>query len=245
MSVLRSFGFLLGYGLITVVWGTLGLLFGWLMPYKQRFEFIVVAWTRLIMAWLRLTCGITIKIEGHAHIPAEPCVVLVRHESTLETLCLQSIFVPQTTVIKRELLRIPFFGWAYSLLKPIAIDRRDARGALKALVRSGQRRLNDGIWVVLFPEGTRMPPGEPGRFQRGGTALATAANVPVLVVAHDAGRYWPARTWRKAPGIVRVRISPPIETDARTTPELTQEAETWMRNAMAEQYASDVEISDR
>lgn len=90
-----------------------------------------------------------------------------------------------------------------------------------------------------------MPPGEPGRFQRGGTALATAANVPVLVVAHDAGRYWPARTWRKAPGIVRVRISPPIETDARTTPELTQEAETWMRNAMAELYASDVEISDR
>ena len=245
MRALGSVAFLLGYGVITVFWGTLGLLFGWLMPYRQRFEFIVVTWTRLILAWLRWTCGIRVEIEGREHIPCEPCVVLVRHESTLETLCLQSVFVPQTTVIKRELLRIPFFGWAYSLLKPIAIDRRDARGALKAMVRSGQRRLNDGIWVVLFPEGTRLPAGEPGKFQRGGTALATAANVPVLVVAHDAGRYWPARTWRKLPGTVRVRISPPIETAGRTTPDVTQEAEAWMREAMADLYGSDVEVGDR
>lgn len=243
--MLRSVGFLLGYGFITVLWGSLGLLLGWLMPYRQRFAFIVVTWTRLVMAWLRFTCGIKVSIEGRGYIPSEPCVVLVRHESTLETLCLQSVFAPQTTVIKRELLRIPFFGWAYSLLKPIAIDRRDARGALKAMVRSGQRRLDDGIWVVLFPEGTRLPAGEPGRFQRGGTALATAAKVPVLVVAHDAGRYWPARSWRKCPGTVRVRISAPIQTAGRTTPEVTREAEAWMRTTMADLYGSDVQVGDR
>lgn len=237
LRALRSVLFLAGYGLVTVLWGTLGVLFGWLLPYRQRFLFIVVTWTRLVLTWLRWTCGIRCEIEGLEHLPETPCVVLVRHESTWETLFLQSLFVPQTTVIKRELLWIPFFGWAYGLLKPIAIDRSDGRGALKALVRSGRSRLADGIWVVLFPEGTRLAPGEAGRFQRGGAALATAADVPVVVVAHDAGRCWPARRWLKHPGTIHLRISPPILTTGRTTPQVTADAEAWMRDAMAELYA--------
>ena len=237
LLALRSLAFLAGYATITIVWGTLGILCGWLLPYRQRFVFIVVTWTRLVLGWLRLTCGIRAVVEGREHIPAAPCVVLVRHESTWETLFLQQLLVPQTTVIKRELLRIPFFGWAYSLLRPIAIDRADGRGALRALVRSGRSRLEEGIWVMLFPEGTRLAPGRPGRFQRGGAALATAAGVPVLVVAHDAGRCWPARRWLKYPGTIRLRISPPIDTGGRTTPQVTEEAEAWMREALAELYA--------
>jgi len=178
-------------------------------------------------------------VHGRELLPAEPAVVLSRHESTWETLYLQSLFVPQATVIKRELLRIPFFGWAYALLRPVAIDRTDARGALKELIRRGRRRLEqDGAWVILFPEGTRMPHGEDGRFQRGGAALAVAAGRPVVVIAHDAGRYWPARRFLKSPGTIRVRISPPMYAAEGGSGELNQRAERWLRETMAELRAT-------
>jgi 1-acyl-sn-glycerol-3-phosphate acyltransferase len=233
---LRSLAFHAGYTVATVLWGSVGVLTGWLLPYRARFVYIVVIWTHLVLGWLRLTCGIRHRITGLEHLPADPCVVLVRHESTWETLFLQSLFVPQATVIKRELLRIPFFGWAFALLRPIAIDRSDARGALKGLIRSGKDRLGRGAWVILFPEGTRLPAGQPGRFQRGGAALATAAGCPVVVVAHNAGRCWPARRMLKFPGVIDVEISPPIETLGRTTPEVTEAAQRWLVEAMARLY---------
>jgi 1-acyl-sn-glycerol-3-phosphate acyltransferase len=236
---LRSAAFLAGYVTLTVLWGSLGVLTGWLLPYRARFVYVIVLWTRMVLTWLRLTCGVRWELSGAEHLPPEPCVVLSRHESTWETLFLQSLFVPQATVIKRELLAIPFFGWAFRLLRPIAIDRSDARGALRTLVRTGRERLEAGAWVILFPEGTRLAPGTPGRFQRGGAALATAANRPVLVVAHDAGRLWPARHWLKYPGTIRVRISPPIETTGRSSAEVTAEAEQWLGRAMDELYGRD------
>ena len=233
----RSVVFYAGYVVLTVVWGSLGVLTGWLLPYRARFVYIIVIWTRLVLGWLRITCGIRHRISGLDQLPEEPCVVLARHESTWETLFLQSLFVPQSTVIKRELLWIPFFGWAFSLLYPIAIDRKDARGALKTLIRSGRKRLEHGAWVILFPEGTRLAPGEQGKVQRGGAALATAADVPVVVVAHNAGRYWPARQLSKYPGCIDVEVSPPIPTSGRTTPEVTAEAQRWLDEAMARLYA--------
>ena len=238
MLIVRSMLFHLGYVLTTVVWGTLGLLTGWLLPYRARFHYIIVTWTRLVLAWLRITCGIQHHIEGRENLPDEPCVVLVRHESTWETLFVQVLLAPQATVIKRELLWIPFFGWAYSMLRPIAIDRSDARGALRSLIRIGRERLKDGAWVILFPEGTRMAPGESGRFQRGGAALANAAGCPLVVIAHDAGRYWPARRWVKRPGTIRVEISKPIVTVGRSSSEVNAEAESWMRDATARLYTS-------
>jgi 1-acyl-sn-glycerol-3-phosphate acyltransferase len=190
----------------------------------------------MVLAWLRLTCGVRWEVSSDDPLPTEPCVVLSRHESTWETLFLQCLFVPQATVIKRELLALPFFGWAFRLLRPIAIDRSDARGALRTLVRSGRERLEAGAWVILFPEGTRLAPGAPGRFQRGGAALAIAAGRPVLVVAHDAGRVWPARHWLKYPGTIHVRISGPIDTAGRSSAEVTAEAERWLARAMDELY---------
>ncbi len=244
LAILRSLLFTAGYVVTTVVWGTLGLLTGWLLPYRARFVYIIVIWTRMVLAWLRLTCGVRHEIHGLEHLPAQPCVVLVRHESTWETLFLQVLFAPQATVIKRELLRIPFFGWAYSMLRPIAIDRSDARGALRSLIRVGKERLDDGAWVLLFPEGTRMAPGEVGRFQRGGAALANAAGCPVVVIAHDAGRRWPARHWIKTPGVIQVEISPPITTIDRSTGEVNAEAESWLRDAMARLYPERAGDSD-
>lgn len=234
--VLRSIAFIAGYVVLTVVWGSLGLLTGWLLPYRARFIYIIVVWTHLVLGWLRVTCGIRHRVRGLEQLPEHPCVVLSRHESTWETLFLQSLFVPQATVIKRELLHIPFFGWAFSLLRPIAIDRSDARGALKALIRSGRDRLATGTWVILFPEGTRMNPGEPGKLQRGGAALASAAGSPIVVVAHNAGRCWPARRWRKYPGLIEVEISPPIDTQGKTTPQIIGEAQAWLDEAMLRLY---------
>lgn len=232
MTALRSILFYLGYALITVVWGSLSVLIGWALPYRQRFQFIIGAWTRICLWWLRVTCGIRHEIEGRQHIPQTPCVVLCRHESTWETLFLQTLLAPQATLIKRELLWIPFFGWAFALNKPIAIDRGNPRGALRRLIRIGTARLRDGIWVVLFPEGTRMPAGELGRFQVGGSALAAAAEVPVLVIAHDAGRYWPAHQLRKTSGTIRVRILPPFRPNGRDSKAISDEARRLMREGM-------------
>ncbi|NIP15398.1 MAG: 1-acyl-sn-glycerol-3-phosphate acyltransferase [Pseudomonadales bacterium] len=224
ISGIRSLSFFAGYAVITIIWGALSLLVAWLMPYRMRFLFIVGAWTRMILAWLRLTCGIRCRVEGRENIPEQPCIVLARHESTWETLFLQSLFSPQATLIKRELLWIPFFGWAFALLRPIAIDRSEPRKALRRLINQGRARLNSGTWVVMFPEGTRMPPGQPGKFQAGGAALAAATEAPVVVVAHNAGSFWPAHEFRKQPGTITLRIAQAIETAGKSTKQINDEA---------------------
>lgn len=220
MLRLRAAAFYAGYASATIIWGTLGTLFGWLLPYRARFEFIVGCWTWFCLQWLRMTCGIRHRIDGLERLPAQPCIVLCRHESTWETLFLQQLFRPQATLIKRELLHIPFFGWAFRTLRPIAINRKEPRQALRTLIREGKARLDDGIWVVLFPEGTRMPAGALGRFQPGGAALAAATGMPVVVVAHNAGSYWPAHQFRKRPGEVQIVLSEPIATAGRSSKEI-------------------------
>jgi 1-acyl-sn-glycerol-3-phosphate acyltransferase len=234
VGVVRALAFYFGYALITIVWATLSISFAWAMPFRARFHFVINAWTRIILAWLRVCCGIRHAIEGLDNLPAKPCIVFVKHESTWETLFVQSLFAPQATLIKRELLFIPFFGWAFWLLKPIAIDRTDARRALRALIEEGRARLEQGIWVVLFPEGTRVPVGETRAFQVGGAALAAHCEAPVIVVAHDAGNLWPAHRLRKQAGVVHVKISPPIATTGMRAKEINEAARVWMENAMRE-----------
>ncbi len=237
LARLRGLLFYAGYVVFTIAWGGLAILVSWAVPYQLRFRLVIGGWTRAVLGWLRLTCGIRHRIEGLEHIPATPCIVFTKHESTWETLLVQQVFSPQATLIKRELLLIPFFGWAFRLLRPIAIDRRDSRAALKTLIREGTDRLDRGIWVVLFPEGTRVPPGTLGRFQVGGAALAEATGAPVLVVAHDSGRFWPAHTLAKHAGEITVRISPPIDTSGKGRKEINALARDWMANSVAELYS--------
>lgn len=232
LLTLRASLFYVGYATITIIWGALGTLFGWMMPFRARFTFIVSCWTRFCLGWLRITCGITHQVTGLENLPGEPCIVLCRHESTWETLFLQTIFAPQATLIKRELLWIPFFGWAFLTLRPIAIDRRDGRRALRQLIVEGKSRLQSGSWVVLFPEGTRLPVGVAGKFQAGGAALASATGFPVLIVAHNAGSYWPAHAFRKHPGVIQAVISEPIETRGLSTKEIQQRAMERMETLM-------------
>lgn len=234
MLRLRAALFYTGYTVATIVWGTLGVLFGWLLPYRLRFKAIVGCWTWFCLAWVRITCGIRHRIIGLEHLPVQPCIVMCRHESTWETLFLQQLFTPQATLIKKELLRIPFFGWAFRTLRPIAIDRRQQRRALRTLISEGQQRLDDGIWVVLFPEGTRMPPGKLGRFQPGGAALAAATGADVLVVAHNAGSFWPAHQFRKQPGEITMIISRPLATAGRSSKEIQAAVSREFESLMAQ-----------
>lgn len=233
---LRSLLFYLGYATFTVFWGSLSLLIAWALPFKLRFSFIIQVWTRVILFWLRLCCGIYFRVEGREHIPAHAAIVLAKHESTWETLALQQLFSPQATIVKRELLRIPFFGWAFALLKPIAINRKDRRRALRELVEKGQRRLADNIWVLLFPEGTRTDPGIVLPFQAGAGMLAKATDRPIIIVAHDAGRCWPARAFIKRPGCITLIIDQPLVVEGLDTKGILRAAEARMRSLVERLY---------
>ena len=186
----------------------------------------------MVLFWLRVSCGISVEVEGRENIPAEACIVFVKHESTWETLFVQTLFAPQATIVKKELLNIPFFGWAFRLLRPIAIDRSDPRGALRTLNTEGTTRLNQNIWVVLFPEGTRVPLGESRNFQIGGAALAESSGRPVLVVAHNAGHFWPAHRLGKRAGTIRVTVSKPIAVHGMRRKEINALAEAEMALGM-------------
>ncbi|MBW0961594.1 1-acyl-sn-glycerol-3-phosphate acyltransferase, partial [Escherichia coli] len=146
-------------------------------------------------------------------------------------------FEPLSQVLKRELLYVPFFGWALALLKPIAIDRSQPKLALKQLAKQGDECLKKGVWVLIFPEGTRIPVGQMGKFSRGGTALAVNAGLPVLPIAHNAGQYWPKAGWAKYPGTIQVVIGPAMHAEGegpRAIAELNQRAEAWVSETMAE-----------
>jgi 1-acyl-sn-glycerol-3-phosphate acyltransferase len=146
----------------------------------------------------------------------------------------QEIFPPQTWVLKRELMWIPFFGWALALLHPIAIDRGSGRKAIEQVVAQGRDRLRSGIWVVVFPEGTRVAPGTRRRHGIGGAVLAAETGYPVVPVAHNAGSFWPRRSFFKRPGTVRVVIGPVIEAQGKTAEEIRDLAEKWIENKMRE-----------
>ena len=231
---LRSFLFYCGYIPLTVVWGTLSVLIGWALPFEQRFRFIIGHWTKFSLWWLRVTCKINCVVDGEQHLRHGPGVLLVTHQSTWEALFIQTVVSPQTTLIKKELLWIPFFGWAFALLRPIAIDRTRRLGALRQLIDQGSRRLDDGIWVTLFPEGTRLDSGNRAPMQRGGAALASASGKPVFVVAHNAGRCWPAHSFKKHRGTIQVRISTPISSVDRKASEINSLAEEWLDRTMKE-----------
>lgn len=223
----RSLLFQAGFGVATAVFALL-VLAAWPLPAGAR-DALARAWCRAILAWLRLTCGIRHGVTGAAQLPDGPAVILAHHESAWETIAFRALFrLPLSWVIKRSLFRIPFYGWALRALGEIGIDRAAGRQALRQIETEGSRRLRAGRWVVVFPEGTRMAPGEIGRFGQGGARLACAAGVPVVPVAVDSGRCWPRAGWRRHAGVIRVAVGPAIETGGRSSAEVTQAARAWI-----------------
>lgn len=230
---IRSLLFFLLYNAMGVVHSLVSVLLAPLMSFEGRHRFVNL-WTRASMWLLRRLNGVEIEVSGRENIPTgEPVVVMANHQSQWETFYLQLLVFPQVTVLKRELLWVPFFGWGLALLQPIAIDRSKPVQAMKTVLREGKRRLGAGISVLIFPEGTRQPPGQVGKFNAGGAKLACHAGRRVLPIAHDAGHCWPARSILRRPGRIRLRIGPPIACEAG--PEaLIGETEQWIRGALAE-----------
>ena len=202
-----------------------------LLPYRFRWH-VVTRWSRFNLYWLSVTCGVKSEVEGIENIPIEPTVILARHESAWETLALQRYFAPQVWVLKRELLRIPFFGWGLATMRPIAIDRSAGLSAFEQMLVQGEERLASGCWVVVFPEGTRVPPGARRRFKQGGARLAVHNGRPAVPVAHNAGDYWPRNSFYKYPGTIRVVIGEPIETAGRGAVEVNRIAEQWIHDTL-------------
>ena len=234
MIYFRSLLFSAGQLLSTLLFASLGLL---LFPFPFEVRYAVISrWAHFNLWWLALTCGLRYRVSGAEHIPPGNGIIFCKHQSAWETLALQRIFPPQVWVLKRELLRIPFFGWGLALLEPIAIDRGAGRRALRQLLEQGAQRLAAGRWVVIFPEGTRVPPGERRPFQPGGALLAARTGYPVVPVAHNAGEYWPRHSFLKYPGTIEVVIGPPIETRGRTAQEINHDAEAWI-NAQVERIS--------
>jgi 1-acyl-sn-glycerol-3-phosphate acyltransferase len=226
MTVLRSALFALALVLVTPPYAILALL-TFPLPRLVRYR-IISGWSRLVLFLSKAIVGIDWKVEGEEHLPARPSVILAKHQSAWETLAFQKIFPPQVHVLKRELLWIPFFGWGLALMSPIAIDRSRGVAALRSMARRGRQRLEQGFWVVVFPEGTRVRPGERRAYQLGGAWLAAASGAPVVPVAHNAGLLWPRNAFLKRPGTVTVRIGPPIDTLDRDPKAVNAMAETWI-----------------
>ncbi|UJP05760.1 MAG: 1-acyl-sn-glycerol-3-phosphate acyltransferase [Nitrosomonas sp.] len=193
---------------------------------------VTSTWTRGMLFLLRHVCGLHYRIIGEENIPKTPSIVLSKHQSAWETLAFQKIFPPQVWVLKQELLRIPFFGWGLAMTSPIAIDRSAKKKALEQIVDQGKDRLKQGFWIVVFPEGTRIPPGQRGKYRIGGAWLATHTSVPVVPVAHNAGEFWGKNSFVKHPGTITVSIGQPIDPTGMEAGELNAQVEAWIEAEM-------------
>lgn len=228
----RAAVFYLGYALMLIGISTVALIFLRKAPFAIRYNFLT-CWNRGVIHWLRWTCGIRMQISGRENLPRGPFVLLPKHQSPWETLVLQILHPPVITVLKKELISVPFFGWGMGLLEPICIDRSNPKVALRAVMDQGQEQLARGRTVLIFPEGTRTPVGEVGNYARSGATLACKAGVPIVPVAHNAGRYWPSRKFIKYPGVIHMVIGAPIDTTDRDSKELTEQVKHWIEEEVA------------
>ncbi len=237
---LRSLLFLLGIAVFTLVIGVVSL---FTVPLPLRLRYLIITrWSHWVIWWARVACGIKYRITGQEHVPSGPVIILSNHQSAWEGIFYQVYFPELTWVLKKELLRIPFFGWALALVKPIAIDRSKRISALDQLIKQGRKNLQNGRWVVIFPEGTRSMPGKLKKFSLGGAALAAATGYPVLPIAHNAGEFWPPNQIVKKPGTVEVVIGPVIQSQGRTAKEINAIAREWIERVVTSRVNSNKEL---
>ena len=228
MVLVRSLLYLLFLSLTTMVMAPLFYLLKWLIPFRTLAR-LGNLWGRLNLEALGLICHLRYRLHGFDKIPSANCIVLSKHSSAWETIALRGLLPPQTTwVIKRELLWIPFFGWGMAAFDPIALDRKAGRQSIKKLLHEGRKWLDAGRWVVIFPEGTRVAPGERIKYNLGGAMLAEKTGYPVLPIAHNAGVFWSRRSLLKFPGVIDLVVGDPIPTKGLRTAEINQRVEEWI-----------------
>lgn len=227
MVILRSLIYFLLQLVITPVFVLIGVFVIPLSP-MQRYAYIS-QWAKIMLWLLRVVCGVRMEVRGRENIPAEPCLILCKHQSAWETMALQLVFPPQVWVLKRELLKIPFFGWGLAMTSPIAINRGESREAMKTLLREGKDRLVRGFCVVIFPEGTRVPYGERGKYKVGGALLGVSCGAPVVPVAHNAGKLWGKNAFLKHPGLITMSVGQPIRPEkGMKADQLNRMVEEWI-----------------
>lgn len=230
---LRIALFYLLLALMACLWCLAGVTVGPFMAFRPRNWMIAYSWCSNAVQLARWLLAIDYQVKGWENVPERPCVLVSNHQSTWETFFLTGHFEPLTQVLKRELLRVPFFGWAIRQLNPIAINRSHPKEALRQVAAQGRQRLEEGVWVLIFPEGTRAPVGQPLKFSRSAAALAASAGLPVLPVAHNAGLFWPRNGWNKHPGTIQVVIGEPLSAEDNSPPAvaaLNRQLESWVRS---------------
>ena len=228
---LRSFLFSAIMVIVTPPWALIGLL-ATPLPYRQKY-YLVTRWNVFIIWLAKVLCGIRYKIKGAENLPNSAAVFLCKHQSAWETIFLLAKMPrPVVFVLKKELMRIPFFGWGLGQLQMIPIDRSQGVRAFRQVIIDGKKRLNDGLWITLFPEGTRTAVGEQGEYKGSGTRLATAMGAPIIPIAVNSGECWPKNAFIKHPGMVTVSIGPPIPQEGHTHDELMEMVEVWIESEM-------------
>ncbi|WP_227370325.1 lysophospholipid acyltransferase family protein [Halomonas sp. M20] len=231
MNTLRSLIFYVVYFLAILFFGLVCLPITPLLPLAARYKLLNL-YNHFIIAWFSLICGVRYEVHGRKNVPKGPVVILANHQCEWETLFLQVLKPPVCTVLKQELLRLPLFGWALRLLHPIALDRSRPARAMKQVLSQGPKRLKEGLSVLIFPEGTRVEPGQRRRYNKSGAVIACRAGVPVMPVAHNGGERWPGRHWVKNPGRLTVVVGEPIATEGRTPEEVLVKVEEWIESQL-------------
>jgi 1-acyl-sn-glycerol-3-phosphate acyltransferase len=224
---------LVTYFVVTLVLNVIGIFLCWPFPHQARF-FVARTWSRGMLWAGRAFCGLEWAVEGRENLPPGPSVMYIKHSSVFEAYAQISLFPRQTWVVKRELLFAPVLGWGVAAMRCIAIDRGASSKAVKQVIEQGKERLASGIWVTIFPEGTRMPPGETRRYGISGAALARAAGCLLVPVAHNARDFFPRNGLPERPGRIRLCIGPPIDPSAQEPKETNKLAQAWIEGKMAE-----------
>ncbi|TAG05921.1 MAG: 1-acyl-sn-glycerol-3-phosphate acyltransferase [Betaproteobacteria bacterium] len=224
MQAIRNSLYLLLQLIVTPVYALLVCATFWL-PAKTRNVFCS-KYTALFVWFAKVVCGVRYEVKGWENLPKRPFIVMSKHSSTWETLALEAKFAPASFVAKKELLWVPFFGWAFALSSPININRKAGAAAMDQLIAQGKERLSRSDFViVVFPEGTRIAAGKQGKYKTGGARLAIGCNVPIVPVAHNAGYCWPRHPWKKHAGLVTMSVLPPIEVAGREVADVNAEVE--------------------
>jgi len=233
MILLRSLLYFTFLVSSTTLFGLALATFGWLLPFSGRSR-IANQWSRTNLKMQKLICGLDYQVTGLENIPSGNTIVLSKHQSAWETIALRCILPPdQTWVLKQELMWVPIFGWALASVQPIAIDRKTGRKAASKIIEQGRRRLQQGRTLVIFPEGTRVAPGNRKKYGIGGGLLAEKTGYPVLPIAHNAGVFWRRRDIKKFPGTIQVVIGEPIDPTGLRAVEINKRAEQWIEDTVS------------
>lgn len=214
---------------ITTILASTILFILWPLPDYKR-HCLGMFWPDALRWALRHIVGLKYHVIYEGALLQTPAIICSKHQSGWETIALQGIFPPQVFVTKKELLFLPFFGWGLALMNAIGIERADPTKAFRQMIRQGQKRIRQGFWIVIFPEGTRIKPGQKGEYKIGAVLLAKQLQVPIVPVAHNAGEFWPKKSFLKYPGDVTVVVGSPIQTNTDKSNVILKQLETWIEN---------------